>query len=93
MTPRVDKIFVKNELCSSTQMFIKFKILSGKEFTSLLIYLFVQVPVGTLPSGMKLGFLEMEPLTSHNQFLLGLGINSDNQDFLIFINLELQMFS
>ena len=43
----------------------------------------MQVPVGTLPSGMKLGFLEMESLTSHNQFLLGLGINSDNQDSLL----------
>ena len=43
----------------------------------------MQVPVGTLPSGMKLGFLEMESLTSHNQFLLGLGINSDNHNSLI----------
>ena len=45
----------------------------------------MQVPVGTLPSGMKLGFLEMESLTSHNQFLLGLGINSDNHNSLIHI--------
>ena len=43
----------------------------------------MQVPVGTLPSGMKLGFLEMESLTSHNQFLLGLGINSDNHNSLL----------
>ena len=45
----------------------------------------MQVPVGTLPSGMKLGFLEMESLTSHNQFLLGLGINSDNHNSLVYI--------
>ena len=44
----------------------------------------MQVPVGTLPSGMKLGFLEMESLTSHNQFLLGLGINSDNHNSLMY---------
>ena len=52
---------------------------------SLLIYLFWEVPVGTLPCGMKLGFLEMESLTSHNQFLLGLGINSDNHNSLVYI--------
>ena len=74
-------------------MFIKFKILSGKEFTSLLIYLFVQVPVGTLPSGMKLGFLEMESLTSHNQFLLGLGINSDNHNSLLRIAVDTATFT
>ena len=51
----------------------------------MLIYLFGKVPVGTLPCGMKLGFLEMESLTSHNQFLLGLGINSDNHNSLVYI--------
>ena len=50
----------------------------------------MQVPVGTLPSGMKLGFLEMESLTSHNQFLLGLGINSDNHNSLLCIDLDLE---
>ena len=56
---------------------------------SLLISLFGQVPVGTLLSGMELGFLGMESLTSHNQFLLGLGINSDNQNSLIHIVFKL----
>ena len=49
------------------------------------IYLFGQVPVGKLSCGMKLGFLKMESLKSHNQFLLGLGINSDNQNSLMYI--------
>ena len=49
----------------------------------MLIYLIGQVPVGTLPCGMKLGFLEMESLKSHNQFLLDLGINSDNHNSLM----------
>ena len=49
----------------------------------MLIYLFEQVPGGSLLSVMEFGFLGMDSLTSQNQFLLGLGINSDNQDSLM----------
>ena len=45
--------------------------------------MFEQVPGGSLLSVMEFGFLGMDSLTSQNQFLLGLGINSDNQDSLI----------
>ena len=50
----------------------------------MLIYLFEQVPGGSLLSVMEFGFLGMDSLTSQNQFLLGLGINSDNQDSLLY---------
>ena len=51
--------------------------------------MFGQVPVGTLLSGVEMGFLGMESLTSQNQFLLGLGINSDNQDSLVYTQVVL----
>ena len=47
--------------------------------------MFEQVPGGSLLIVMELGFLGMKSLTSQNQFLLGLGINYDNQDSLIYI--------
>ena len=47
--------------------------------------MFEQVPGGSLLSVMEFGFLGMDSLTSQNQFLLGLGINSDNQDSLVHI--------
>ena len=49
----------------------------------MLIYLFEQVPGGSLLSVMEFGFLGMDSLTSQNQFLLGLGINSDNHNSLL----------
>ena len=55
----------------------------------MLIYLFEQVPGGSLLIVMELGFLGMKSLTSQNQFLLGLGINSDNQDSLMSTNLDI----
>ena len=47
--------------------------------------MFEQVPGGSLLSVMEFGFLGMDSLTSQNQFLLGLGINSDNHNSLIHI--------
>ena len=50
---------------------------------SLLIYMFGQVPVGNLLSGVEMGFLGMESLTSQNQFLLVLGYTSGDQNSLL----------
>ena len=45
--------------------------------------MFGQVPVGTLLSGMEMGFLGMESLTSQNQFPLVLGNTFGQKNSLV----------